>query len=89
MKKCDYCGKLISNFEMYCCDECERSALRYYKNEKRFKNIFGFFNVLCIVSVLIFCFVSLLFSKKNCAYRLRSFTYHIRRGGCTVSDAYS
>ncbi|MCR5636304.1 MAG: hypothetical protein K6F76_03880 [Clostridiales bacterium] len=64
MKKCDYCGKEISNFEMYCCDMCEQKALKYYKNEKKFRNIFGFFDVVCIVSILIFCFAALLFSAK-------------------------
>ncbi len=64
MKKCDYCGKEISNFEQYCCDLCEQNALRYYQNEKKFRNIFGFFNVLCIVSIMIFCFVALLFSAR-------------------------
>ena len=64
MKKCDYCGKEISNFEMYCCDMCEQKSLKYYKNEKKFRNIFGFFDVVCIVSILIFCFAALLFSVK-------------------------
>ncbi len=64
MKKCDYCGKEISNFEMYCCDMCEQKALKYYKNEKKYRNVFGFFDVICIVSILIFCFTALLFSAK-------------------------
>ena len=64
MKKCDYCGKEISNFDMYCCDMCKQKALKYYKNEKKFRNVFGFFDIICIVSILIFCFAALLFSAK-------------------------
>ena len=64
MKRCDYCGKEISYHLQYCCDECSENALNFYKNEKRFKNIFGFINVISIVSLMIACFIALLFSAK-------------------------
>ncbi len=64
MKKCDYCGKQISYSEQYCCDECSQKALKYYHFERKYKNIFGFFNIICAISVMAACFLSLLLSAK-------------------------
>jgi len=64
MKQCDYCGKEITYAQLYCCEQCNENALRYYKNEKRFKNIFGFINVISIIALMIACFIALLFSAK-------------------------
>ncbi len=35
MKKCDYCAKEISNFEQYCCEECEQNTVRFYRRNER------------------------------------------------------
>ena len=64
MKRCDYCGQEITYDLQYCCEQCNDNALKYYKNEKRFRNIFGFINAVSIISVMIACFIALLFSVK-------------------------
>lgn len=64
MKQCDYCGQEITYDLQYCCEQCESNALKYYKNEKRFRNIFGFINAVSIICVMIACFMALLFSTK-------------------------
>ena len=30
MKKCEFCGKEISYFDMYCQDECQENANKFY-----------------------------------------------------------
>ena len=51
MKKCDYCAKEITYFEQYCCDECEREAIRFHRRSERFSKIFLIVNTICVFGI--------------------------------------
>lgn len=51
MKKCEYCGKEISYFDMYCSDECQRNANDYYERVNKFEKLFGIVNMICIFGI--------------------------------------
>ena len=36
MKQCEYCGKEISYHELYCSDDCQIKANRFYERRNRF-----------------------------------------------------
>lgn len=40
MKRCEFCGKEISNFERYCSDDCQREANRYYDYSSKFARLY-------------------------------------------------
>ena len=60
MKKCDYCGKEISYFDQYCCDDCHRNANNFYEFREKFTKIFSITNIVgvfCIpVGIFLFAF---------------------------------
>ena len=51
MKKCDYCAKEISNFEQYCCEECEQNTVRFYRRNERHSKIFLIINTVCVFGI--------------------------------------
>lgn len=64
MKKCNYCGKEITYFEQYCCDECQSKANKFYENQEKFTKLFSILSAICIMSVglgiFIFSFLKIL-----------------------------
>ena len=52
MKCCDYCGKEISYFDQYCCEDCKLKAEQYFQRENKQKGIFG----ICSIIGVIGCF---------------------------------
>lgn len=51
MKKCDYCGKEISYFEQYCCEECERRTVEFHARSLRFSKLFYIVNTICVFGI--------------------------------------
>ena len=42
MKKCEFCGKEISYFDMYCQDECQENANKFYDLRDKYGKLFAF-----------------------------------------------
>ncbi|MGN0550641.1 MAG: hypothetical protein ACI4I4_02230 [Acutalibacteraceae bacterium] len=59
MKKCYYCGKEISYYEQYCCDECEKQANKVFRLNNSKKGIFGVFNIIGFFCICIGLFWSM------------------------------
>ena len=57
MKKCEYCAKEISYHEMYCCDECQDAANRFYDLREKFQKPFAVINGICVIAVGICIFL--------------------------------
>ena len=51
MKKCEYCAKEISYHEMYCCDECQNSANKYYDLREKFQKPYSVINGIFVIAV--------------------------------------
>ena len=51
MKKCEYCAKEISYHEMYCSDECQNSANKYYDLRERFQKPYAVINGIFVIAV--------------------------------------
>ena len=51
MKKCEYCAKEITYFEQYCCDECQRKAIKFYDLREKYTKLFSFINCVCIFGI--------------------------------------
>lgn len=60
MKKCEYCGKEISYFDQYCCDDCQRDAIKFYDFREKYTSIFSIINCISVfgipVGIFIFAF---------------------------------
>lgn len=48
MKKCEYCGKEISYFDMYCQDECQENACKFYDLRDKFGKLFAFLDAIFV-----------------------------------------
>ena len=57
MKKCEYCAKEISYYEMYCQDECQTKANRFYDLKEKFQKPFSILNGVFVLALGIFLFV--------------------------------
>lgn len=62
MKKCDYCGKEISYFDQYCCDDCQREANNFYEFRDKYTKIFSILNIIGVFGIPVGIF---LFSFAN------------------------
>lgn len=51
MKKCEYCAKEISYHEMYCCDECEKSAMQFYELREKYQKLFSVINGIFVLAI--------------------------------------
>lgn len=51
MKKCEYCAKEISYHEMYCSDECQNSANRYYDIKDKFQKVYAVINGIFVIAI--------------------------------------
>ena len=57
MKKCEYCAKEISYHEMYCGEECQDKANRFYDMRDKFQKFFAVVNGICVLSLGISIFL--------------------------------
>lgn len=57
MKKCEYCAKEISYHEMYCCDECQNGANRFYELREKFQKPYAVFNGIFVITIGISIFL--------------------------------
>ena len=57
MKKCEYCAKEISYHEMYCCDECQNSANKYYALKDKFQKPYSVINGIFVIAIGICIFL--------------------------------
>ncbi|MBQ3331158.1 MAG: hypothetical protein IJG87_08275 [Ruminococcus sp.] len=57
MKRCEYCAKEISYHEMYCCDECQTSANKYYDLRDKFQKPYAVVNGVCVIAIGICIFL--------------------------------
>ncbi len=58
MKKCDYCGKEITYFEQYCCEECEQKTVEYHLKAERFSKMFLIVNTICVFGIPVGLFLA-------------------------------
>lgn len=57
MKKCEFCAKEISYHDMYCCDDCQTNANKFYDTRDKISKIMGVINGVCVMSIGIGLFV--------------------------------
>ena len=57
MKKCEYCAKEISYHEMYCCDECQDQANKFYEMREKFQKPFSVINGIFVIAIGICIFL--------------------------------
>ena len=57
MKKCEYCAKEISYHEMYCSDECQNGANKYYDLREKFQKPYAVINGIFVIAVGICIFL--------------------------------
>ena len=57
MKKCEYCAKEISYHEMYCGDECQNSANKYYELRDKFQKPYAVINGIFVIAIGICIFL--------------------------------
>lgn len=57
MKKCEYCAKEISYHEMYCSDECQNGANKFYDMRDSITKAIAVFNGVCVMSIGIGIFI--------------------------------
>ena len=57
MKKCEYCAKEISYHEMYCSDECQNGANKFYDMRDSVTKVIAIFNGVCVMSIGIGIFI--------------------------------
>lgn len=57
MKKCEYCGKEISYFDMYCTDECQEKAGKFYDLRENYGKLFAFFDAIFVFMIPIGIFL--------------------------------
>ena len=57
MKKCEYCAREISYHEMYCCDECQNGANRFYDLREKFQKPYAVINGIFVIAIGICIFL--------------------------------
>ena len=51
MKKCEYCGKEISYYDMYCCDECQEKAGKFYDMRDDYGKVFTLLDTIFVFMI--------------------------------------
>lgn len=57
MKRCEYCCKEITYHQMYCNDDCEDNANRFYEKRDAIEKLIGIINGICVLSIGIGLFI--------------------------------
>ena len=57
MKQCEYCGKEISYHEIYCSEDCQIKANRFYERCEKFSIPFTAVNTVCVFGIPIGLFL--------------------------------
>ena len=57
MKKCEYCAKEISYHEMYCSDECQNKANKFYEKREKYQKVFSVINGIFVLAIGICIFL--------------------------------
>ncbi len=57
MKRCEYCGKEITYYQMYCDDNCEENANKFYEKRESIEKLIGIINGICVLSIGIGLFI--------------------------------
>ena len=57
MKQCAYCAKEISYHELYCSDECQIGANRFYDMREKFQKFFAVINGVFVLGIGICLFL--------------------------------
>jgi len=57
MKKCEYCAKQIGYHDMYCSDECQKSANDFYDMRDKYLKPFSIINGVFVLAVGICIFL--------------------------------
>ncbi|MGN1051666.1 MAG: DUF2116 family Zn-ribbon domain-containing protein, partial [Acutalibacteraceae bacterium] len=57
MKKCEYCAKEISYHQMYCDDDCQLNANKFYEKRENFSRIFTILNTIFVFAIPIGIFL--------------------------------
>ena len=57
MKQCEYCGKEISYHEIYCAEDCQIKANRFYERCEKFSIPFTAVNTVCVFGIPIGLFL--------------------------------
>ena len=57
MKKCEFCAREISYHEMYCSDECQNGANKYYELREKFQKPYAAVNGVFVIAVGICIFL--------------------------------
>ena len=70
MKQCEYCGKEISYHELYCSDDCQIKANRFYERSEKFSKPFTVVNTACVFGIPVGLFLMSFLGKLH-----RSRTY--------------
>lgn len=60
MKKCEYCGKEISYYDMYCSDECQNKTNKFYDLRDNYGKLFTFFDTIFVFLIPIGVFLGTL-----------------------------
>lgn len=57
MKKCEYCAREISYHEMYCSDECQNGANRFFDLRDKFQKLYMVVNGIFVIAIGICIFL--------------------------------
>ena len=57
MKKCEYCGKEISYFDMHCNEDCQMKAGKFYDLRDKYGKLFTVFNTIFVFMIPIGVFI--------------------------------
>jgi hypothetical protein len=60
MKKCEFCAKEISYFDMYCCDDCQNKAAKFYNLRDKYGKLFTFFDAIFVFLIPVGLFLGTL-----------------------------
>ena len=63
MKKCEFCAKEITYHEIYCCDECQTKANKFYDIREKISTIMGIINGVSVMSIGIGLFIYSMFKE--------------------------
>lgn len=70
MKRCDYCGKEISYYDQYCCDDCHENANIFYDKLESHSKLFSRLSIVLLfgipIGIFLFSFIKVLGTAITC-----------------------